>query len=83
MDDRFYELQIELKKIKWDVLGLSEVKGTGEELIKLPSGDLFFYRGHDDSTYGGVGFLVSKNFAHHIIDVGSINLHLLFITKVK
>ncbi|KOB71201.1 Endonuclease-reverse transcriptase [Operophtera brumata] len=55
--------QVELETITWDVIGLSEVRRKGEDLIKLTSGDLFFYRGHEDSTYGGVGFLIANSMA--------------------
>ncbi|KOB75448.1 Endonuclease-reverse transcriptase, partial [Operophtera brumata] len=44
----------------WDLIGLSEVLRKGEDLLRLTSGHLFFFRGHEDTSYGGVGFLINK-----------------------
>ena len=37
-------------------MGLSEVRRKGDDLVKLELGHLFFYRDHEDTSYGGIGF---------------------------
>jgi hypothetical protein len=41
------EIEAELEKIKWDVVGVSEVRKPAEECIKLQSEHTFFYRGSE------------------------------------
>lgn len=55
-------MQFKLERIYWDIVGFSEVRKIGENLIKLSSGYLLYYRELEDSIYRGVGFLV--NFAY-------------------
>lgn len=45
--EKMLEMESELEKIKWDVVGVSEVRKPGEECLKLQSGYTFFYRGSD------------------------------------
>lgn len=79
-DERLHELELETQKIKWDFIGLSEVRRNGEDLIKLNSGNLLYYRGYDDSSYGGVGFLIIGNLASLIQEVKSISTCVCFLT---
>ena len=37
----------ELEGVKWDIIGLSEVRRTGE-FLELKNGDIFCYRGQQD-----------------------------------
>lgn len=48
-------------------------------LIKFTSDDLLFYHGYEDSTYGGVGFLVAKNIASAIVNIKSISIRVCFV----
>src|SRR5271156_978774 len=71
-EDRLLELEEELKKIKWSIVGLSEVRRQGEEITDLESGHLFY---HNSGTNGqaGVGFLVHRSLKNKISDFISIN----------
>uniref|UniRef100_A0AAR5PXW6 Endonuclease/exonuclease/phosphatase domain-containing protein n=1 Tax=Dendroctonus ponderosae TaxID=77166 RepID=A0AAR5PXW6_DENPD len=53
------EIEVELNDIKWDIVGVSEVKRRGEDQITLRSGHTFHFKGEEDSS-GGVGFFVHK-----------------------
>ena len=57
----------ELGGVKWDIIGLSEVWRTGEELgDELKNGHIFYYKGHKDKKEHGVSFLVNKELAGNI-----------------
>lgn len=65
-DEKIYELEEEIKDLNWDIIGLAEVKRKGEERITLQSGNILYYKGHDEQSLNGVGFLVSKKYASRI-----------------
>ncbi|GBP28949.1 Craniofacial development protein 2 [Eumeta japonica] len=64
-EESLSELSLALQNTKWDILGLSEVRRIGENIIAYP--DFILY--HMGQTPGkhGVGFLVKKYLAKHII----------------
>ena len=66
-EDRLTELENELKYIKWDIVGLSEVKRSGEELIELRNGSMFYYKGRDSDSNSGVGFIVNRSIKDKVI----------------
>ncbi|XP_072397221.1 uncharacterized protein [Diabrotica undecimpunctata] len=65
-ESKLLEMEEELKSIKWDVMGLSEVRRRGEEQYTLKSGHLFHFKGEDNSSNGGVGFIVHKRHVPNI-----------------
>ncbi|XP_030845665.1 uncharacterized protein LOC115925828 [Strongylocentrotus purpuratus] len=68
-EERLLELEEELQGIKWDIVGLGEVRRRGEELTVLKSGHHFYHIGKKNNSEAGVGFLVHKSIA----DVKTIN----------
>ncbi|XP_072043116.1 craniofacial development protein 2-like [Amphiura filiformis] len=60
-EDKLIDLENELEHINWDIVGLSEIKRRGEELVELRSRSMFYYKGRDNDSNSGVGFLVNKN----------------------
>ncbi|KAI5737947.1 hypothetical protein M8J77_001036 [Diaphorina citri] len=66
-DDRLEELELELSKIKWDIVGLCEVRRKEEEKIELRSGHIFYYRGTEKGGQSGVGFIIHKRWKDKII----------------
>ena len=66
-EGRLEELLEEIEEIKWDIIGMSEVRRVGEEFITLNnSGHVLCYRGLDSEKKYGVGFLVNKKLAGNI-----------------
>ena len=63
----------ELSGISWDIIGLSEVRRTGEAYTVLTNGHVLCYRGLPDKRESGVGFLVHNNIAGNIDEFYSIN----------
>lgn len=60
------QLQNALNNIKWDILGVSEVRRMGEEIIELQNGDIFSYVGQTKGLYG-VGFLINNRWRKNIL----------------
>ncbi|XP_072395882.1 uncharacterized protein [Diabrotica undecimpunctata] len=57
-DNRFPEIESELKDIKWDILGICETRRKTDEHIILKNGTHFMHKGGE---YTGVGFLVKQS----------------------
>ena len=55
-EEKIYELEEELKKVRWDVVGLAETKKSTEQRIILESN-------------GGVGFIVNKKIIKHVLSM--------------
>ena len=72
-EDRLLELLSEAEKIKWDVIGLSEVRRKSEDLMTLREGHLFYYSGTKDGRLGGVGFLINKKWKNNVEKIESVS----------
>ena len=72
-DHKLEELVEDLENIKWDVVGLSEVRRKEENLIKLQdSHHLFDCRGREHGKASGVGFLINRNVADNVSKFSTI-----------
>ena len=71
-DDRLTELETELDNMKWDVMGLCEVRRPGTLWTTLKSGHHLFHSGNDISQ-AGVGFLIHKSLAGNVVEVKGIS----------
>ena len=76
-DEKLVELKNELKHIKWDILGLSEIRRKSQEQIIHLSGHLLHYRG--DSSDGGIGFIVNKKHTKNILKIKSISDRVVYL----
>ena len=81
-DDRLYELETELNKIKWDIVGLCEVRRPGEELMTLQSGNTLYYREGPRPGVGGIGFIDNKNLKNAVIEINSVSDRVAYL-KLK
>lgn len=80
-EERYQELESEvLYKIKWDILGLSETRWRREQLIKLTSGQIFYYKGYEDKSQGGVGFIINTSMAKNLVVIEAISLRVVYAT---
>ncbi|XP_072380650.1 uncharacterized protein [Diabrotica undecimpunctata] len=68
---RLIELENEAVNIKWDVIGISEVRRKDEELIELESGNILYHKGTENGRTSGVGFLINKKWKDRIVDISS------------
>lgn len=59
-DETVTKLLKQLMHINWQVIGLSEVRRTGEGREILSDGHVLYYKGHTRKKQGGVGFLINK-----------------------
>ena len=53
-EEKVLELEQEIKKINWTIIGLSEVRRKGENCITLKSGHKLFYKRNKEQKLGGV-----------------------------
>ncbi|GBP67514.1 hypothetical protein EVAR_49881_1 [Eumeta japonica] len=65
------ELKEALKDLKWDILGISEMRRTGEYIEEHQ--DFVLFNKGDIKGQGGVGFIVKKYLKEHIIEFIGIN----------
>lgn len=78
---KMQEMEEELEKIKWDVVGVSEVRKPGEECLKLQSGHTFFYRGSDSQKLmHGVGLFINKRWSDRITHTKSISDRVIYVS---
>ena len=63
----------ELRDVKWDIVGLSEVRRLDEAVIKLADGHILYHKGKEERKECGVGFLINKQLAGNVIEFFSIN----------
>lgn len=79
-DDRLDQLQIELAKIQWDIVGLAEVRRRGENLMCLPSGHTLYYKGQEQISQAGVGFIINSKWSPNVLQFKGISERVAFLT---
>lgn len=79
LDEHLAELEAELSRINWSILGLCEVRREGEDTITLDSGHLLYFREGDRASQGGVGFLVHKTLAGNVVEVSSVSNRVAYL----
>ena len=62
------------------MIGISEIRRRGEHKIQLKSGNVIYWKGHDDRSESGVGFLINKEIVGNIINFKAINERIITIT---
>ncbi|CAK1584169.1 unnamed protein product [Parnassius mnemosyne] len=73
-DEKILELEEEIDKLRWNIIGLSEVRREGEDTVILESGNLFYHREGDHVSQRGVGFIVVK--------IGSVSTRVILIHRI-
>ena len=67
------ELEEEVSRIKWNSIGLSEVRRKGKGSLILSNTDhIVYYSGSDEQRHW-VGFVVNKNIAHNVISFSGLS----------
>ena len=72
-ESRLAELEQELSKIKWDIIGLSEVRRKDENYFDLRSKNIFYYKGNQKGQNGGVDFLIHQRLRNNIVEFEGIS----------
>jgi endonuclease/exonuclease/phosphatase family metal-dependent hydrolase len=78
-DEKIAELEEGLSKLRWDVIGLSEVRREGEDTITLKSGNLLYFREGDQQSQGGVGFIVHKSLVDNVVKIESVSTRVAYL----
>lgn len=77
-DQRFEGLEQELQHIKWNILGLSEMRRSGEQCTTLRPGHLFYYKNSiNNSHLDCVGF--HRQIKHLVIKIQTITERVAYI----
>ncbi len=79
--ERRHLLDQQIQKIKWDIIGLSEIRTVGEKLIRKKNGDYFYCFG-ETKGYRGVGFLIKSNITNQILEIKGISERMCLL-KIK
>lgn len=85
-DDKLFELEEELGKTKWDIIGISEIKRREEKCIQLHSGNTLYYRGalqNEEDNIRGVGFIINKKIAANVIEYKAMSKRVAYYIKVN
>jgi hypothetical protein len=72
LDSHLAQLEVELGKIRWHILGLCELRREGEDNITLESGHLMYFRERDQLSQGGVEFLLNKALVDNVVEISSV-----------
>ncbi|XP_028175804.1 uncharacterized protein LOC114364024 [Ostrinia furnacalis] len=78
-DVRLAELEEELSRLRWDIVGLCEVRREGEDTIILKSGNLLYFREGDQQSQGGVGFIVHKSLVNNVVQIESVSARVAYL----
>ena len=66
-DAHLLSLEKELENIRWDIVGISEARRPGENLLELKSGHLLYSMG-GTNRHKGVGFLINRKLKTQVLD---------------
>ncbi len=72
-DGQLLEFEEEARQIKFDVIGLAEVRRKGKGAIKRPNGNGFYFNGNDTCSVGGVGFYIASNWLNRVVSFESFS----------
>ncbi|CAK1595319.1 unnamed protein product [Parnassius mnemosyne] len=78
-DEKIVELEEEIDKLRWHIIGLSEVRREGEDTVILESGNLLYHREGDHLSQGGVGFIVHKSLVNNVVKIGSVSTRVAYL----
>ena len=78
-DEKIKELEEEVGKLKWNIIGLSEVRRQGEDTVILKSGNLFYHREGEHLSQGGIGFLVHRSLVNNVTQVESVSARVAYL----
>jgi len=74
-------LEEELRNIKWDILGISETRLSGEAVTILKSGHLLFQRNSNENAHiGGVALMIHKRMRHLVTKIKTISDRVIYVT---
>lgn len=80
LDEHLSGLEHELQNIKWDVIGISETRLSGEAVTILKSGHLLFQKNSDTNSHiGGVALLVHKKKKHLVTKTRAVSNRVIYV----
>lgn len=77
-EERLVGLERELENIKWNVLGISETRLTGEATTTLKSGHLLLQRNSATAHLGGVALLIHRKIKHLVTKTKAVSDRIIY-----
>lgn len=71
-EERVIEFENALQKINWNIVGLSEVRREGENLVRRKNGNYFYYFG-ETKGQKGIGFYIRGDIWNRVCEIKGIN----------
>lgn len=65
--EKFTEIESEVKNIKWDLIGMGEMKRNGENLVTIKSSHILYHIGHENKSSDGIDLFIHKRHADNIV----------------
>jgi len=78
LEEHLTSLERELENIKWDILGISETRLTGEATTTLRSGHVLFQKNSEATHLGGVAILIHKKIRHLITKMKAVSDRIVY-----
>ncbi|XP_070152510.1 craniofacial development protein 2-like [Polyergus mexicanus] len=79
-EEHLTNLEKELQNIKWDILGISETRLSGEAVTILKLGHLLFQRNSNENAHiGGVTLMIHKRMKHLVTKTKMISDRVIYI----
>lgn len=80
LEEHLNGLEHELQNIKWDVIGISETRMSGEAVTILKSGHLLFQKNSDTNSHtGGTALLVHKKKKHLVTKTRAVSNRVIYV----
>ncbi|CAK1595369.1 unnamed protein product [Parnassius mnemosyne] len=70
-EESLQEVLYSIKDIKWDIIGLSEVRRNGEAIVEYNQ-FILYYKGETPGRHG-VGLLIKKELKNFIVEINGIS----------
>ncbi len=71
-NDRLMEIEEAISDSKIDIIGLSEIKRLGNQIIRTKNDNLFCYKG-EVAGQRGIGFIISKKWVENVVEFEGVN----------
>jgi exonuclease III len=78
-NERITELEYATEEVKWDIIGISEIRREGEAIMEKSNNYIFYYSGKKQGK-NGVGFWVKSNLKEHIQEFTGISDRIAMLT---
>ena len=77
------ELEHEMERYRWNILGLSETRWKNQGETTTNEGHMFYYSWKDDKHEHGVGFLIHKDTVNTVMGCRPVSSRIYFTIRIR